>query len=316
MISIVIPALNEETYIAPLIKQLLHEKEHIAELWVCDACSTDATKDIVLNLLQFEPKIKYLLNEDRYVSNAFNRVYELCEGKYMALLGAHALYPTNFLSNGLKFLERGEADVVGGPLIQKGRGDIGAAIAFAMSSKVGVGNTEFRTCTKKMYVDSVAFAIYRKDMLQHTGVLNTKLIRNQDDEFHYRIRSMGYKILMVPEMASSYYVRDNYHKLFKQYFGYGYYKPLVLKLVHQGIRIRHFIPGIFVAYILLLPLCFYVYGVLCFMPIGLYITLLLVVSFNRQPITILQRMIAIMTLHVAYGFGFLKGLRWLVSNDQ
>lgn len=315
MISIVIPALNEEKYIGALLDKLLVESSVIDEIWVCDAGSTDNTKQIVEAYITKEPKVKYLPNPDKYVSHAFNKVYALSKAKYIALLGAHALYPSHFLSSGLSYLEAGETDVVGGPLVQVGEGAIGEAIAFAMSSKVGVGNTDFRTTKRKMYVDSVAFAIYNKEMLLKTGLLNTSLIRNQDDEFHYRIKSMGYQILMVPEMECTYYVRDSIPKLYKQYFGYGYYKPLVLKLVSSGLRMRHLIPALFVSYLLSLPLGLMFMGLLYWIPLLVYLLLLAWVSSGTHLSMVLRRMFAIATLHIAYGLGFLLGLKWFLSDE-
>ncbi|MDZ7648838.1 MAG: hypothetical protein U5K54_17615 [Cytophagales bacterium] len=114
---------------------------------------------------------------------------------------------------------------VGGPLIQKGKSEKGKAIAHAMSSKLGVGDTEFRTDSKKQYVDSVAFAMYKREIFDSIGVMDEQLIRNQDDELHYRMNAAGYRILMVPEMQCVYYVRETLRGLFKQYFQYGLFKP-------------------------------------------------------------------------------------------
>lgn len=317
MISIVIPVLNEESFIENLLYGLLLEEELISEIWVCDGGSVDRTKELVLNISENQSKVKYVFNQNKYVSHAFNLVYPSAKGEFIALLGAHAIYPSKFLSNGLSYLQSGEADVVGGPLLQKGKGAIGEAIALAMSSKFGVGDTEFRTSDKKQYVDSVAFAIYRKDILEQTGLFDTVLIRNQDDEFHYRIKSFGYRILMVPEMRCTYFVRESHKDLFIQYYQYGLFKPLVLYKLRSALRIRHLIPAFFILYLISLPLA--MFTLFWILPVLLYLILNCWISMNSKTgIAVrLWMMLTFPILHIAYGLGFLKGLfiKWPTSHE-
>jgi glycosyltransferase involved in cell wall biosynthesis len=310
MITIVIPTLNEAKYLKELVEKLILSEGIINELFICDAGSKDGTIEIINELCKLYPSVKYFDNKRKYVSYAFNDVYPFATGKYMALLGSHAFYPDKYLENGLMYLESGEADMIGGPLNQQGHGENGTAIALAMSSKFGVGDTEFRTSKEKQYVDSVAFAIYRKSIFEKVGLLNESLNRNQDDELHYRIKAKGFKILMVPEMQCTYYVRDSFQKLFTQYFGYGLYKPLVFKLVKQGMRIRHLIPAFFVLYLLLLPLAFYVVGYYAFIPLLLYLILAFYISNSATTGFLIKLKIiyACFILHISYGSGFLLGL--------
>jgi glycosyltransferase involved in cell wall biosynthesis len=309
-ISIVIPTLNEANYLKKLVQNLLKSKNVISEIFICDAGSTDGTIDIIEELKKEDNCVKLINNKKKFVSYAFNEAYNQSTGKYLALLGSHAFYPDKYLENGLKYLESGEADVIGGPLNQQGNGENGNAIALAMSSKFGVGDTEFRTSKKKQYVDSVAFAIYRKEIFEKIGLLNESLKRNQDDELHYRIKANGYKILMVPEMECTYFVRNSFKTLFKQYYGYGLYKPLVLKLVKQGLRIRHLIPAFFVLYLFLIPLIFYIIGLWSLVPLGIYVFLAIYISssVSKNVMPNLKIVYACLILHISYGSGFLLGI--------
>ena len=163
-----------------------------------------------------------------------------------------------------------------------------------------------------MYVDSVAFAIYKRAIFEKIGLLDEELIRNQDDEFHYRINANNYRILMVPEMECTYYVRESMRGLFKQYFQYGYYKPLVLKKVRSGIRPRHLIPAAFVLYLLSLPLA--MVWAAWLIPLALYFVIDMYCAFsNNQPLPVrLMSLLVFPTLHISYGLGFISGLKFLV----
>jgi glycosyltransferase involved in cell wall biosynthesis len=310
LVSIVIPTLNEENYLSQLVESLMISENIIAEIFICDAGSTDNTIRIILELENKYSKLKYFKNTKKYVSHAFNEAYKIATGKYIALLGSHAFYPTSYIDKGLGYLESGDADVIGGPLNQQGKGENGKAIALAMSSKFGVGDTEFRTSKEKQYVDSVAFAIYRKTIFEDVGLLNESLNRNQDDELHYRIKANGYKILMVPEMESTYYVRDSFKNLYKQYFGYGFYKPLVFKLVKKGLRIRHLIPAIFVSYLFLMPFVYFIIGLFVLFPLFLYFGISIYFAINTSnSFSIRMKIIlACLIIHFSYGSGFMIGL--------
>jgi GT2 family glycosyltransferase len=224
-------------------------------------------------------------------------------------MGAHATYPTKFFKIALEILENNEADAVGGPLIQMGRTWKGSIIAACMSTKWGVGGTEFRTSSKRQYVQSVAFAVYNKNVFEKAGLLDEDLIRNQDDEFHYRLNHLGFRILMVPELACTYYVRESLKGLWKQYYGYGLYKPLVLKKVKSSVRLRHIVPALFVIYWIFAFVLWWLWPILC-VPGILYVILNTIFSVKVGKGSLQSMLYAFLvfpTLHFAYGLGFIKG---------
>lgn len=306
-ISIIIPVLNEEKHIEELLTSVYTANDCSIEVFVCDAGSTDQTISILKNL-RF-PNLHIEHNPQKFVSFAFNNTFPKTKGKYIALLGAHAYYPKHYFDHAIHYLQT-ECDVVGGPLIQLGKTTSGKAIALAMSSKFGVGGTEFRTEKKKMLVDSVAFAVYKREIFEHIGLLDETLLRNQDDELHYRMNAHGYKLLMVPEMECSYYVRDSYSALFNQYFQYGLYKPLVFAKVKSGIRLRHVIPSLFVAYLVSIPLLWLLFGGVAIVPLCVYFSLAIIMAARTSSSfgSITNMVAAFITLHLSYGIGFLLGL--------
>ena len=308
-LTICFPVYNEVRFIDSLIQSVINTAPLDKEIVLIDGGSKDGTLDKIKNWQQQYPNITLIHNEARYVSNGFNLAYSKTSSEYIALMGAHAEYPSNYFEKGLEILRSGEADAVGGPLIQKGKSAQASVIAFCMSSKFGVGDTEFRTSKKRMYVDSVAMAIYNRKVFDKVGLFDEALIRNQDDEFHYRLNHYGFKIMMEPEMESVYYVREDLASLWKQYYYYGLYKPMVLKKIRSGIRIRHLVPGAFVAYLLALPFLLFWHWIFI-LPLGLYFILagtILSRSFSNIK-DIFFGIAAFLTLHLAYGTGFLKGL--------
>lgn len=311
-VSIVCPVYNEANYIDDLLESLLGEEDVNKELILVDGGSQDETVSIITARMKTDARISLIHNPERYVSQGFNKAYALSSGQYIALVGAHAIYPKNYFSKAVHYLQHEKADAVGGPLRQRGKGKKGRGIAFAMSCKFGVGGTEFRTAREKKYVQSVAFAVYKREVFEKAGLLDEQLVRNQDDEFHYRMNSLGMKILMLPDLACTYFVRESYTALYKQYFGYGLYKPLVLRKVSSGVRPRHIIPGLFALYLLSLPLSFFL--PLWILPFCFYLLAALYFAYTPQNKERggLYALFSFPVLHVSYGLGFLRGmfLKW------
>lgn len=308
-VSVIVPVLNESRYLESMVSSILSKGSVSKEILLVDGGSTDDTKEVIEKLTARYPQVSYIYNPERFVSPGFNKAFRSTKGKYIAFLGAHAVYPDTFFDLAIHHLTTENCDAVGGPLKQIGKSGKGTAIAYCMSQRIGVGNTEFRTAKEKMFVDSVAFAVYKREVFEKIGLLDTELIRNQDDEFHYRMNANGMRILMVPEMQSTYYVRDTFRGLFKQYYQYGLYKPLVLKKVRSGIRLRHLVPAAFVLYLVALPV-FMLLSHWAILPLIFYVCAIGFFSLKYKG-SLTEKAYAFVSffmLHFSYGSGFLKGL--------
>lgn len=307
-LSVIIPVLNELNHLDELLVSIKHLDLIPKEILLVDGGSVDGTRQKIYEYSQKDRSIILIENPDKYVSQGFNKAFNLAKGTYISLIGAHAEYPPNYFQKCIEVIEKGECDAAGGFLIQKGKTTMGDAIALAMSSKFGVGDTAFRTEPRRMYVDSVAFAVYHRKIFETIGLLDEELIRNQDDEFHYRLNRAGFRILMLPDLQIVYYVRDSLSKLFSQYYQYGYYKPLVFKKVSSGLRIRHLIPSLFILYLVGLP--FAIWWPHYLLPLAAYVVIAIIVSISAKTSwKVRWRMPMVFpVLHIAYGLGFLKGL--------
>ena len=99
-------------------------------------------------------------------------------------------------------------------------------------------------------VDTVAFGAYWKKVFEQIGGFDEVLVRNQDDDYNFRVTQAGYKILFDPEIVSHYYVRGSYKQLRKQYFQYGYWKVYVNKKHKLVTSVRQLFPALFILGIL------------------------------------------------------------------
>ena len=202
---------------------------------------------------------------------------------------------------------------MGGVIENVNENETATYISQCMSSSFGVGNAHFRTGTAKGYVDTVAFGAYRSSIFKQVGYFDPALVRNQDDEFNYRLTTFGWKIYLDPAIRSRYYVRGSFQKLARQYYQYGYWKVYVNTLHRTITTWRQLIPFLFVSYLATAILCCVLapaWAGLWLLPLLLYIGLSIKVSmsFGGKLRDYLFRMLVFFVLHFSYGRGYAVGI--------
>ena len=147
IVSVVMPIYNEEKYIEKCVDSLLLQ-DYAAEKmeWIfVDGCSSDKTVELLNGYQKKYPKlIRILNNPDKIVPFAMNIGISQARGKYIIRLDAHADYAADYISKCVYCLENTDAENVGGVAETKANGFMGNAIAKMLSSKFGVGNSQFR----------------------------------------------------------------------------------------------------------------------------------------------------------------------------
>jgi len=320
IVSIVIPCRNEESFINKCLDSIIandYPKDKL-EILVVDGMSEDGTREIVENYSKKYSFIKLLSNQKRIVPTALNIGIQNASGEIIIRMDAHNVYKNNYISKCVRYLNEYDADNVGGIWVTlPGKESlIAKAIAIALAHLFGVGDSYFRTGVKEpRYVDTVPFGCYKREVFGKIGLFDEELVRNQDDEFNLRLIRNGGKILLVPEIISYYYGRDSLAKLWKMYYQYGYFKPLVAQKVGAILTWRQLIPSVFVGSLILTGLLSF------FSDYFLWLFLLIVVFYLSANLAFSISIafkgglkllpvlpIAFVTLHFSYGLGYLKGI--------
>ncbi len=308
MISVICPVYNEEHYIIHLMEFFLAAPPVEKELILVDGGSKDKTVAIIEEYAQKYPQIILLHNPDKYVSFALNKAIHAAKGSYIIRLDAHTSYADDYFVQVLKTFEKTGADIVGGPTRTTFKTAFQRAVGYCISTKMGVGDSKVHDDQYEGYTDTVTFGSWRKDLFDTVGYFDVQLMRNQDDEFGYRAKSFGKTLYLNPAIKLWYYPRNTLKGLFKQYYQYGLYKPLVLKKVGSEAKLRHFIPAFFTLYVLSLPLA--ILFPLWLMPLALYLLLSMLFA-SRCDGGWMEKIYCIviyLAVHIAYGSGFLLGL--------
>ena len=319
-VTVLIPVRNEERYIERCLYSLAaqdYPRERF-EVLVIDGRSTDATREIVARFAAESTLDLRLLDNPRQKTAAgLNAGLGAARGEAMVRVDGHASVAGDFLRRGVYALFDSGADCAGGVIESEGDTYVGRAIAIAMSSRFGVGGVGFRVGGEGP-VETVAFGAYRRDVFDRIGPFTEDIDKGEDDEFNYRLRDAGGLILLVPEIHARYTVRGDLQGLWRQYFGYGRAKPLVLARHPAQARARQFAPLALVGALAAtsaLAFCGKVAPLKALLVVySGGATIASLVSAPRHGWRYLPPLpIAFACLHVSYGLGFAAGLMGLAG---
>ncbi|MCJ7619161.1 MAG: glycosyltransferase family 2 protein, partial [Anaerolineae bacterium] len=249
LVSAIVATRNEEAFIGKCLDSLAAQEYPAAllEVLVVDGRSTDRSREVVSAKQERMPHLRLLDNERRISPAAFNIGIRESGGQVVMIISAHCYLAPDYVSSCVEYLGKTDADCVGGPIETIGETDTARAIALAMSSPFGVGDALFRYSEREQYVDTLAFGAYRREVFDRVGLFDEELVGSEDDEFNYRLRSHGGKLLLTPAIRSFYYGRGSFAALCRQYFRYGLGKVRAVAKHPRLVRLRHFIPALFVA---------------------------------------------------------------------
>lgn len=317
-VSILMPVRNEGEFIRKSLQTVIDQdypSEHL-EILVIDGMSDDNTRQIVNEIAAQHRHIRLIDNPGRIVPTGLNIGLQQARGEIIIRVDGHCEIQPDYVRRCVQYLTRENVDGVGGPIDTIGETHAAQAIAISMSSPFGVGGSAFRTIKdRRMDVDTVAFPAYRRETIQKAGLFDEELVRNQDDEYNFRLREMGGRILLAPDIRSRYYSRSSFSSLWRQYFQYGYWKVRVMQKHPRQMSLRQFVPPTFVATILalaILALFLPVARLLLAVTTGAYILANLFASawtaYRRGWQYLIYLPLAYAILHISYGSGFLYGL--------
>ena len=318
LVSVLLPVRNEAAFIERSVGSVLAQDYPAdrLEIIVIDGNSDDGTRAIVGKLMRQHAHLRMIDNPRRIVATGLNLGIAQSRGDIVVRVDGHCEIAPDYVRCSVAHIESG-MDGVGGSLATIGQSPRSRVIAAAMSSSFGVGDSAFRTVSgRSMLVDTVPFPAYSRKILERAGPYDEELVRNQDDEYNYRLRKLGARIFLAADVKSTYYSRGALRSMWSQYFQYGYWKVRVMQKHPAQMRARQFAPPLFVASLIATAIAapFALPGRLLFAGIvaayaiaNLIATALVIARHPGLPQPWLLP-VAFAGLHTAYGLGFLTGL--------
>jgi succinoglycan biosynthesis protein ExoA len=321
-VSFVVPVRNEEEYIRACLQSLVNQDYPAGnrEIIVVDGRSSDRTREIAEEMGRHNSHVQCLENPAGIVPTAMNIGIRAARGEVIIRADGHNVYPRDYASNCVRYLEQTSADNVGGPWVTVPADDSFGArlVAAVLSSPFGVGNSKYRTSSKEGFVDTVPFGAFRREIFDRVGMYNEKLVRNQDNELNARIRKAGGKIYLTPALTTHYHPVKTFWGLLKYALRTSQWHIFTLRENRGSMGLRHVTPAVFLILLLLLLLASFmtVYAralltaMICtYYLVGCYFSVRSSARNNLALAFILP--FAAFCFHAAYGAGTLFGLVYL-----
>lgn len=319
-VSVIIPCRNEGERIGRCLDSLLGQDypQDRIEVHIVDGMSEDGTRERIERYALQYKFLRLIDNPGKIVPTGLNIGIKKARGEIIIRMDAHNYYASNYISKCVESMQSYNVENVGGiwHILPAKETIFARSIAMALSHPFGAGNAYYRIGSQEpKFVDTVPFGCYKREVFDRIGLFDEDLIRNQDDEFNLRLIRNGGKILLVPEIVSYYYARDSLSKLWKMYWQYGYFKPLVARKVGAVMTWRQLVPALFVlglvsagifsvlapSYFWLFLLVFSSYSIV---NIGVSFAIALKKGLKYMP----PLPIVFFTIHFSYGIGYLKGI--------
>lgn len=312
-VSVVVPARNESAHIEKCLASIQAQEHRDLEILVVDGASTDDTADVVRRIARTDPRVRLLHNPDGLIPISLNIALAAATAPWLVRVDAHATIPPDYVGRAVEHLATGRWGGVGGRKDGIGSTPAGRAVAAAMGSPFGVGNSTYHYGTSLQTVEHVPFGAYGVDELRRLGGWDEKLRVNQDFELDYRLRTSGRELLFDPKLVIGWECRQHIPDLYRQYFRYGRGKVVVAAKHPRSLRARHLVAPALVGGLVASAAAAPVVPAASAAFVGSYAVALAAATLHagRRLETVRERALvapAFVAMHVGWGMGFWRGV--------
>ncbi|CAB4567897.1 MAG: glycosyltransferase [Actinobacteria bacterium] len=314
-ISVILPILNEEKYLADSVRAILNQKfEGPLEVILAVGPSKDRTMEIARTLQSQDARVIVIENPTGRTAAGLNLAIAASSYSIILRVDGHANIPDNYCQMAYEILKETGAVNVGGIMDASGASIFEKSVARAMKSPLGVGASRFHTGGNSGEVDTVYLGVFRKEALLAVGGFDERFTRAQDWELNFRLRKMGGVIYFDPRLIVSYRPRSTFSALARQYFQYGRWRRVVARSHKGTINYRYLAPPFTVIATLISLLSGILISPVLFLPAIIYGAFILIssISIGKSLSEVLCLPAILLTMHISWGIGFLTSPNSLV----
>lgn len=310
LITIAMPALNEEDHIRTAVMSILTDTNAFDyEILVLDGGSEDRTVDVVRDLAAQIPNIRLIKNPRRVQASALNiAANEAAPGtKYLIRADCHSKYPPRFVERVVEQLQRIGASSVVVPMNTQGTTCMQRAIAATQNSMLGNGGSKHRHVARSGFVDHGHHAGFLLEDFKAVGGYDESFTHNEDAELDVRLNKIGRGIYLDADLEIDYFPRSSLTSLARQYWSYGAGRARNFIKHGTAPKLRQIAPLLALAGVTLGLLAAPIDPVTLIVPISYVAACLLSSAFlavkNKEPCQALSG-VAAMVMHMSWALGY------------
>lgn len=317
LVTVVIPARDEEAFLGACLEAVCSQDYPNLQIIVVDGGSTDRTAAVVAARMAIDPRVEILTNPAHLIAVSLNRALAAARGRWLVRVDAHSTIPPGYVRLAVGLLRVGAWAGVGGRKDGCGTTPPGRAIAAALASRFGVGNSLYHHGIVAQPVDHIPFGAYPAELVRRLGGWNESLVANEDFEFDYRLRKAGHSLRFDPRLVINWRSRESVGDLYRQYYRYGRAKAAVAALHPRSMGIRHVLPPTLIVYFVVTA-CLATrrprYALAASAPYSLAVLTGTVLAARQMDSEEARPWVApaFLAMHIGWGAGFWRGLLDLV----
>ncbi len=240
------PVLNEEQHLAHAVREILAQ-QYAGPLEVIMAVgpSRDATHQIAEELADSDPRIRLVDNPRGKTPTALNLAIAAAEHDILVRVDGHGELTTGYIARAVELLQTTGAVNVGGVMDAQGETPFEQAVAFAYTSRLGIGGAKFHLEeSAEGEAETVFLGVFRKQAVLAAGGFDESMHRAQDWELNYRLRKGGGLIWFSPELKVTYRPRSSFRTLIPQFFRTGQWRREVARRHPDTVSVRYLAPPV------------------------------------------------------------------------
>lgn len=324
-VSYVMPVLNESGYVDTAIRSVLDQDYRGAkELVLALGPSNDGTTETVLALAAADTRIRTVANPDADIPAGLNLAIRASINPIVVRVDAHSELEVDYTAAAVATLQRTGAANVGGVMLARGRTAFQRAVARAYNSPFGLGGARYHGGAKEGPAESAYLGVFRREALEGAGLFDETIRRGEDWELNLRIRDAGGIVWFDPKLTVTYWPRENWAKLARQFFATGVWRAELVRRIGGRNPWRFFAPPLLVLSLIagvvvgVLQLTGVLHGRLglaasiVYLPAILYLLLVLWVSLTQDAVKPWRErwlfLVVLPTMHLSWGAGFIVGI--------
>jgi len=304
--SIIIPVYNRPDEIKELLESLL-KQDYTAnyEIIIVEDGSQKLSKKII-EAFNDKLNIQYFYKQNTGPGDSRNYGMQKAKGVFFIILDSDVLLPKDYLSKVEKLITSNNLDAFGGvddahqsfTIIQK-------AINYAMTSFLTTGGLRNKS-NDNYQLRSFNMGISKEVFDKTKGF--SKYRFGEDIDLSNRIKKLGFKTQVLPQVKVFHKRRANFDQFFRQTFNFGMARPILSKIHQSPLKITYWFPTFF-SFGLLFSILFLILGNPYFIYFYLFYFLLLFVDSyikNKDLKVAVLSVYASIIQFMGYGFGFFR----------
>ncbi|NEM90563.1 glycosyltransferase family 2 protein [Galbitalea soli] len=324
-VSYVMPVLNEAAYVENAVRTVLSQDyPGEQQLILALGPSTDGTTELVHRLAAADERVTYVNNPGTDIPAGLNLAVAASTHPIIVRVDAHSELAPGYTARAVATLHRTGAANVGGVMEASGTTPFQRAAARAYNSKFGLGGGSYHGGAPEGPAESAYLGVFRREILTEVGLYDETLRRGEDWELNLRIRRAGHVVWFDPTLRVTYWPRESWRKLARQFFTTGVWRAELVRRYGGRNPWRFFVPPLLVIAVAVsvvagvLQATGVLHGKLSLLfslvHLGLfaYVMLLLWIGFvydrGRSPKDRWLFVLVLPTMHLSWGAGFLKGI--------